>query len=91
MITSGLVLTLSSDPALAREAEATLRARPELTLGAVQQRWLPLAAETPDVRSSRDLHDWLSALPGIDFVDVVQVNFEEEKPEMPNASDEVTA
>jgi hypothetical protein len=89
MITSGLVLTLSADPALARQAQTTLHARPELTLGQANKRWLPLVAETADVGASRDLCDWLSALPGVDFVDVVQVNFEET--EQPREANEVLA
>jgi hypothetical protein len=78
MITSGLVLTLSSEPALAETAEASLRTRPELTLGQRNERWLPIAVEALDTRTSRDLHDWLSALPGVEFVDVVHVNFDSE-------------
>lgn len=83
MITSGLVLTLSADKWLAQSAEAALRARPECTLAERVERWLPVAIEVADVRASRDLHDWLHALPGVDFVDVVQVNFDEEKPISP--------
>jgi hypothetical protein len=78
MIISGLLLTLSDDAQLAKSAEAALRARPEFTLSERSQRWLPVVIEVDDVRASRDLHDWLNALPGVDFVDVVQVNFEEE-------------
>ena len=77
MIISGLLLTLSEHAPLADRAEATLRARPEFTLGDRSQRWLPAALEAEDVRASRDLHDWLATLPGVEFVDVVQVNFEE--------------
>lgn len=77
MITSGLVLTLAADPGLAREARTILLNRPELTLGIQTARWLPVVAEAPDVAASRDLHDWLSSLPGIDFVDVVHVDFQE--------------
>jgi hypothetical protein len=79
MITSGLVLTLSSDPALAGQARTTLLQRAELTVGQQNLRWLPVVAEAHDVGASRDLHDWLSSLPGIDFVDVVHVDFEETK------------
>jgi hypothetical protein len=78
MIISGLLLTLSEDAGLAAIALATLRARPEVMLAECAQRWLPVVVEVPDVAASRDLHDWLNALPGVDFVDVVQVNFEEE-------------
>jgi len=77
MIISGLLLTLSEDARLADGAEAALRARPEFTLAERSRRWLPVVIEVPDVAASRDLHDWLNALPGVDFVDVVQVNFEE--------------
>ena len=78
MIISGLLLTLSEDARLANSAEAALRARPEFTLAERSRRWLPVVIEVENVRASRDLHDWLNALPGVDFVDVVQVNFEEE-------------
>ena len=80
MIISGLLLTLSEDAPLADRAEAALRARPEFTLAERSQRWLPVAIEVENVRASRDLHDWLNTLPGVEFVDVVQVNFEEEMP-----------
>ncbi|HWQ93226.1 MAG TPA: hypothetical protein VN673_16245, partial [Clostridia bacterium] len=76
---SGLVLTLSADPALAREAKTLLQRRPELVLGECRERWLPVAAEVADVAAGRDLHDWLSEVPGVEFVDVVQVNFEEDE------------
>jgi hypothetical protein len=78
MITSGLVITLNADPALATQARAALQARPEFTLGKLNARWLPAALEAADVGASRDVHDWLNTVPGVDFVDVVQVNFEEE-------------
>jgi hypothetical protein len=83
MITSGLVLTLNADPNLAGQAQTAVRARPEFTLGAVAQRWLPVVFEVPDVSASRDLHDWLHALPGVEFVDVVQVNFEDAELQQP--------
>lgn len=79
MITSGIVITLSADPALAWQAQATLHARPELTLGKLNARWLPVALEAADVGASRDFHDWLNTVPGVDFVDVVEVNFVEEE------------
>lgn len=78
MIISGLLLTLSEEAPLADRAEAALRTRPEFTLAERSQRWLPVVVEVENVRAGRDLHDWLNALPGVEFVDVVQVNFEEE-------------
>ena len=76
MITSGLVITLSSDATLAAQAIAKLGARPEFTLGERNDRWLPMAMEARDDVESRERHDWLHALPGVEFVDVVSVNFE---------------
>jgi len=79
MLTSGLVITLSSDAQRADEAQAAMGARPEFTLGERNQRWLPVVFEAVDVAASHDLHAWLNALPGVEFVDVVQVNFEEDE------------
>ncbi|MCF7763900.1 MAG: hypothetical protein K9N62_09520 [Verrucomicrobia bacterium] len=77
MITSGLVITLGTDAALAAQAIAQIGARAEFTPGQRNDRWLPVAMEARDDAASRDLHDWLQALPGVEFVDVVSVNFEE--------------
>ena len=76
---SGLILTLNADAALAAQAVATLSTRPEFLPGARNARWLPVAMEARDDAASRDLHDWLNALPGVDFVDVVYVNFDEDE------------
>jgi hypothetical protein len=83
MITSGLVLTLSADAALAEQAVASLRARREFTLGEQNGRWLPVALEVADDDAGRAAHDWLNSLPGVEFVDVVAVNFEGEENETP--------
>lgn len=76
MPTSGLIITLQPEPAAQATVVARLRTRPELTLGELSQRWLPVALETRDDDESREVHDWLMALPGVAFVDVVSVNFE---------------
>ena len=76
MLTSGLVVTLSSNPAKAAEAITTLRGRPEFTFGDRNDRWLPLVMETSGEAESRDLHDWVRTLPGVEFVDVAYVDFD---------------
>jgi hypothetical protein len=76
MITSGLVITLSAEANLAAQAIAQVGARPEFTPGERTDRWLPVAMESGDDAESRDLHDWLGTLPGVEYVDVVSVNFE---------------
>ena len=76
MPTSGLIITLQPWSATQADVVGRLRTRPELTLGEVSARWLPAALETRDDDESREVHDWLMALPGVAFVDVVSVNFE---------------
>jgi len=76
MLISGLIITLQPEPAVRAAAVARLRARPELTLGDLTDRWLPAALEARDDAESRAVHDWLMAVPGVAFVDVVSVNFE---------------
>jgi len=78
---SGLVLTLSTDPAAAAAATAAIHERPELTPGAARDRWLPVALDAADDVESRAVHDWLHSLPGVEFVDVVYVNFEADSSE----------
>ena len=79
MIISGLILSLSADETLAAQAVAMVSTRAEFLPGERNARWLPVAMEARDDAESRDLHDWLHALPGVDFVEVAYVNFEEEE------------
>lgn len=90
MITSGLVLTLSTDAALAEEAVASLRARSEFTPGERNDRWLPVVLETANDAASRVAHDWLNSLPGVEFVDVVYVDFSDDNEAPVSATSEVT-
>lgn len=87
MITSGLVITLSADARLATRVVARLGARPEFTAGERNGRWLPVAMEAGDAAQSRALHDWLRALPGVVFVDIVYVNFDEDASSLSAAAD----
>ena len=76
---SGLVITLSSDAQLADRAVSALGERNEFNLGERNARWLPVAMDARTDAESRDLHDWISAQPGIEYVDVVYVNFDEDR------------
>jgi hypothetical protein len=80
MPVNGLLLTLSPDPALADTVRLQIAQRAEVSLGNAQDRWQPLAADTPDVSASHDLHEWLEALPGVEQVDVIYVGFDESTP-----------
>lgn len=86
MPVSGLLLTLNESPELRSGAVAAMLSRPDLTVGAASGRWLPVALEAEDDSASRAAHDWLAALPGVDFVDVVHVSFESDLPDMESAA-----
>ena len=65
MPVNGLLVKLSLDPLLADAALAGISKCPEALLGDAQDRWQPLAVDTPDVRAAHDFHEWLEALPGV--------------------------
>lgn len=77
MLVSGLVFNLS--PGLAGEAAfEQLQRHPALTLGSRMGNLLPASLATEDVRECRDFHDQMQATPGVEFVDVVYVGFEDD-------------
>ena len=75
MPVSGLVVTFRGDEVERRAIVASLSAHKALSVGDATERWIPLAMEARDDRESRDLHDWIASLPGVEFVDVVSVDF----------------
>ena len=83
---AGLSLTLNQDKALVSDSVAALSKRPEIFLGKWQSQYMAAVIDTPNSRDSRDLHRWIESLPGVDFVDVVYVGFDEEAPASANLS-----
>ncbi len=83
MPVNGLLLTLSPDPGLADDARIRIAAHCGTELAPVRDRWLPIAVETPDVKSAHEFHEWLESLPGIEHVDVIYVGFDEPSPTAP--------
>lgn len=73
---SGLTLTLSDNSPV-----AALENHPGITLGTPQGCYLPVALDTPDEPSTRDLHAWIESLPGITYADVTFVAFEDHTPQ----------
>jgi hypothetical protein len=75
MPVSGLVVTLCSE----RQETAldAIRSHAAFSPGRLCGQWLPVAMEARDDAESRSLHDWLQSLPGVSFVDVVAVNFDD--------------
>ena len=78
MPVAGLTLTFAQDQALISDAVAQMFGRDDTQLGELDGRYMAAVIDTPDSRSSRDLHRWIETLPGIDFVDVVYVGFDEQ-------------
>ncbi len=76
MISVGLLISLESSEACDGLAER-LSAKGTVFPGAAEGRWLPVAAEAETDEALRELHDWIAGLPGVAFVDVVHVNFED--------------
>lgn len=83
MPVNGLMLTLTAgDRSVAGVLDA-IRKRPEVELGELQDRWLPLVVEARDQRGSRDVHAWLEGLPGVETVDVILVGLDHETSPIP--------
>ncbi len=72
---SGLVVTLSNDATARAAAVERIAGHPAISAAAVKDHWLPIAVEARDQRESRAIHDWLMALEGVEYVDVVSANF----------------
>ena len=83
MPVSGLVITMQdgadTDALCRRIAQSE-----ELALGERHDRYLPVALDARDDAHSREVHDWLMTQPGVAYVDVVAVNFEEDVDSTPN-------
>ena len=76
--TLGLVVSLDTDcPNSPIETCRLLEAHPDLSLGELQDRWLPIAAIAEDHPACMALHDWISEQQGVAYVDVVHVNFDD--------------
>ena len=75
---NGLLVTLAAQSRTKCEAVARqLAGRAELSIGELNDRWLPVAMEAADDAHARELHDWIGAQPGVEFVDVVSVSFDD--------------
>lgn len=74
---TGLVLVLENPTETLEQTWQALATRPEISCGELQGNHLPVVSETEQETASRDLHDWLSDLPGVLQVDVVFVGLDE--------------
>lgn len=76
MSVSGLVITLSEEPSARDRALESLEAYPGIERGQLSDRWLPVVVERPDDESGEAVFREISLLPGVEYVDVVFVHFE---------------
>jgi hypothetical protein len=75
---SGLLLTLKPSAIARGQTLAALQGCPQIQVGQLFDRWLPIAVDASGDAACRELHDWIASLPAIEFVDVVSVNFEDD-------------
>ncbi len=73
-----LVVTLAEDEAAAAAPLRELQADPRFTLGPREGRRVAVVAEAGDAAAGEAAWDWLRALPGVAFVDLVLVHFAQE-------------
>lgn len=74
---NGLLLSLSKNEDLAREAVQAIEQHPRIELGELNECWLPVVVDSMGTGDSHDVHEWIQKLEGVDFVDVVFASVEE--------------
>jgi hypothetical protein len=78
MYTAGLVVRLTTETPVAREALDQLNGAGAFTLGQRQDGLVPVAMEVESSRQARYWHDWIGSLPGVRGVEVVYLHWDEE-------------
>lgn len=82
MHTSGLVITLAEDPALAAAALRELNGVEGLTLDAGNGPRRAAALEVAGPKAAHDWHDWATALPGVVGLEIAFVHWDDACPEV---------
>jgi hypothetical protein len=75
---SGLVITLSEKDEERRAALSALQNESQIEVGEGAGRRLPIVVDTPSSIEDRRIWEWLHSLPGVRFVDVACVHFDDE-------------
>jgi nitrate reductase NapAB chaperone NapD len=78
MPVSGLVVSLKSDLTLREEAIAAIRKESRIEVGVIEGRRMAIVIDTTSTDDDKQLWCWLAALPGVTFVDVAMVGFEDQ-------------
>ena len=82
MPVSGLVVTFSDDKLKSDQAFVAIEINSQISIGPRKEKRMAIVLDTDSSLEDRILWDWLTALPGILFVDVVFVGFENADNEM---------
>ena len=82
MPVSGLVVTFSDDKLISDQAFNAIESNPQINIGPRNDKRMAIVLDTDSNLKDRFLWDWLNALPGVLFVDVVFVGFENADNEM---------
>ena len=78
MPVSGLVVSLTDQPALRQQAIDAMGQEPRIEVGMIKQQRMSVVMDTSSSDEDKELWTWLTGLPGVVFVDVVMVGFENE-------------
>jgi len=75
---SGLAITLERDAALAEQARRALAGDERIELGPQNDNRIAATIETQSQQEDRQLRDWINALPGVTYVDIVFIHFDDD-------------
>lgn len=77
MPVSGLIVTLSSDFCLQSEAGFAIRNHPQIEVGPTPSNRMVIVLDTQSSEEDKSIWEWLNQLPGVIFIDVAMVGFED--------------
>ena len=77
MPVSGLVVSLKSDPRLREEAIEAIGRESCIEVGVIERRKMAIVVDTDSSEDDKRIWCWLGALPGVAFVDVAMVAYDQ--------------
>lgn len=77
MPVSGLVVSLKNDPRLRAEALDAIQGESCIEVGVIEGRRMAIVVDTDSTDDDKRLWCWLGSLPGVAFVDVAMVGYED--------------
>lgn len=67
----GVILTLVNDGQKVQSAIAAISEHPDMKVGELQKKWLPVVIDSESEDKGREAHRWLESLDGVYLVDAV--------------------